>query len=101
MGSRHFFPVNSPLSGLFFHMQQQRKMGKMQMEEGRRRCSARKLYCLGDQVTWCQVTWHNSHVVPLMLENESSLAGILGGKNVGTPIWISSIRSSAIGGVPQ
>ena len=28
---------------------------------------------------------HNSPVVPLVLENERSLAGILGAKNVGTP----------------
>jgi site-specific recombinase XerD len=28
---------------------------------------------------------HNSPVIPLILENESSLGGILGGKNVGTP----------------
>ena len=35
-GSRHFYPAEFPLSGLFFHGQQRLKMCKMQMEHPKR-----------------------------------------------------------------
>jgi hypothetical protein len=42
---------------------------------------------LGRSKRFFQVTLNDLPVLPPMLENESFLAGILGGKNVGTLIW--------------
>ena len=44
-----------------------------------------KTWLLGRSSAFSQATRNDLPVFPLMLENESFLAGILGGKNVGTP----------------
>jgi len=44
-----------------------------------------KTWLLGGSSAFSQATLNDLLVFPLMLENESFLAGILGGKNVGTP----------------